>query len=105
MKKNGVEVCPGCGRHCPMGATRCKYGAAYFAKQKKAAEPSQYKWEKYIEKHGLAWQLLHTVRIAKKSLCHAKRTEEQLFSALTAEEKSTFSSLLQKLDTGKKIAG
>ena len=103
MKKNGVEVCPGCGKHCPLGATRCKYGAAYFAKQQKAGE-HQYKWEKHIEKYGLAWQLLHTVRIAKKSLCHAKRTEEQIFSALTAEERRTLSVLLQKLDTGKKIA-
>ena len=82
MKSNKQAVCPGCSRHCPMGAEHCKYGRRYFARQAEAEPQQTYKWEKYVQKQGLVWQLLMTARKVKKALRSRKMTEEQLLAAL-----------------------
>ena len=98
MKQTKQTVCPGCSRHCPMGAEHCKYGRRYFAKLAETEQQKTYKWEKYVEKNGLVWQLLMTARRIKKTLRSQKLTEEQLLAALDQEQRQQFSELKKKME-------
>jgi len=101
------NVCPGCSKHCPLNAPRCKYGIRHAAKlQKKATacatkKQKQYKWERHTAKGGPAHLMLTVSRSAKKALCHEKTTEERMFASFTPAEKELFASLLAKIDTGR----
>lgn len=102
MKKDKAPVCPGCSRHCPMGAPRCKYGVRYFAQleektEKKAAAPA-HKWEKLVARDGLGWQVLSAGCAVKKTLRRGEATEEQIFAVLTPEEKTVLIEILKKLE-------
>lgn len=105
MKKD--NVCPGCHKHCPLNAPRCKYGLSYLAKQEKkkascsSSKQKHYKWEQYVAQNGPAWKLLTISRNAKKALCRRDITESALFAAFTEEEKQLFAKMLDKLNTGK----
>ena len=103
MKKDKQNTCPGCSRHCPLSAPRCKYGRNYLAKiQKSEAKPlkvkeKKYKWEKYAPKNGLAWKLLFAARKAKRALRDERIPEERLFAVLSAEERQSLNAILEKL--------
>lgn len=94
-KKNGLPCCPGCGKHCPMGATRCKYGNKYFAKSFPKEKPSG--WKTRIEKGGLIFLLLKVVKQVKKGLKKEQTSEEVLLSRLNPSEKEALESILKKL--------
>ena len=99
MKKE--NVCPGCGKHCPLSSPRCKYGMRYAAKLQKeehaCQKPKQHKWEKHVTPNGPAHLMLTVSRRAKKALCHQKVTEDALFASFTQFEKEIFAALLQKI--------
>ena len=103
MKKE--NVCPGCGKHCPLSCPRCKYGMRYAAKQQKeeaeCKKKKQAKWERYVTPNSTAHLMLSTSRRVKKALCHQEVTENELFAAFTPFEKEIFTTLLQKLSTQK----
>ncbi|MBQ4089491.1 MAG: hypothetical protein IJC56_06395 [Clostridia bacterium] len=103
MKNNNSGRCPGCGKHCPMANVKCKYGQRYFAKQAEQAgknvEEKKYKWEKLVERGGLAWSLLAAGKKMKKRLKKKELTEAQLMMRLTEEERDQLSGLLNKLGT------
>ena len=99
MKKE--NVCPGCGRHCPLNQPRCKYGRAYQQKmEKKKADHSEkhYKWEKYTEKCGLAWKFFLAGRNMKKSLRNGMMTEDKIWEKLSREEMETLEKILIKIN-------
>ena len=94
-------TCPGCSKHCPMGAPRCKYGRAYFEKQAaKQTEQSakKCKWKTRVTPDSALWQLLSVSRRLKKALCHGEITEARLLSALDAQEQQALSVLLNRLE-------
>ena len=104
MKKDHLPVCPGCSRHCPAGAVRCKYGRTYFAKHPPVQtdcprKPKEHKWKSCVEKEGLLWTYLLSGKKIKKALCHRHITETELLAALTEEEKQALHGLLSKLRT------
>ena len=91
------NVCPGCHKHCPLSQPRCKYGLAYAARQAQKAAAPKHKWQRFAQPDGLAWTLFTTSKRAKKALCHARATEDQLFGDFTIQEKETFRQLLAKI--------
>lgn len=104
MKDGTQNRCPGCGKHCSMGSVRCKYGKKYFEKALSAKqsacsgkEERGCKWEKHVEKDGLAWHLLHTARNVKHALKEQSAPEAALFSSLTEEERSALAGILKKI--------
>lgn len=101
MKKKNENVCPGCSRHCPANAVRCKRGRAYFA-EREAAGPEKrphgkHKWEKRVSEGGLLWQLICFSRSAKKALCGKEIAEAQLLDALSEPERNQLWEILEKL--------
>lgn len=98
--QNKSGKCPGCGRHCPLDAPRCKYGIRYANKIKgeKVKEERRFKWEKYVASGGVVWKMLHVSRNAKKSLVRGVVTEEQLLAALTDSERRMLEEILEKLN-------
>lgn len=102
MKNEHMPVCPGCSRHCPANAVRCKYGRAYFTKHPPAeaacsGKQKGHKWKAFVEKNGLLWNYLLSAKEIKKALCHQKATEAALLSLLTEEEKRSLGSIAEKL--------
>ena len=77
-----------------MNNVKCKYGRNYF--EKLSAEDTGKK--RIVEKGGLAWRLLKTVKIAKKALKKRDISEEQLMARFTEEDKAQLSTLLDKLE-------
>lgn len=101
MKNANTGVCPGCKRHCPMNAVRCKYGKQHFAKLETAEEKKsrpRHKWERATRPGGLAWRLLAVSRSAKKALVGRDMTEDELLSRLSADDRALLGELLAKLD-------
>jgi len=112
MKENKAGGCPGCGKHCPANAPRCKYGRAYFekleretgAKEGMAAHcrgeerKKRFKWERYVTRDDVLHQLLLVSRRTKKALCEGERSEEKLLLALKPEERQALSGILRKLE-------
>lgn len=112
MKEN-MGVCPGCRKGCSADAPRCKYGKMYFAQQEigtgcrteERAETcespyghcSKRKWEKRVERHGLAWRFLMIGRGMKKMLMEGAIAEEELFDTLSNSEKQVLAAALEKL--------
>ena len=102
--KNAKAHCPGCSRHCPMNAVRCKYGQKYFEKHGEEvhhackAKKDHPKWMKHVAENSLVFTFLTTGKRVKKALCHQKISETALLNVLTAEEKETLSNLLHKLN-------
>ena len=112
MKEN-TGVCPGCRKGCSADAPRCKYGKMYFAQNNRGQEhypienrpayeaPFEYgkkrKWEKRVEREGLAWRFLMVGRGMKKMLLDGKIVEEDLFEDLNNSEKQALSVVLEKL--------
>ena len=101
MKKE--NVCPGCGKHCPLSSPRCKYGMRYAAKLQKQKTPKKHKWEKHVTPDGPAHLMMTVSRKAKKALCHQKVNEDALFASFTPFEKEIFTTLLQKINTGSDV--
>ena len=104
MKNKKIERCPGCGKHCPLSAPRCKYGRNYAAKingQKDEACPfkaeCKHKGEKYVVYEQPLWQMLTISRRIKKGLCHARFTEAELMAALTPQQQMQFGDILCRL--------
>ena len=109
MKKNHQTVCPGCGKHCPADAIRCKYGRAYFAqlasRETGAASSEGHsshhghkcKWEKDVAEGGLGWKFLSVGRGIKKALRSGTISEEHLLNVLSEAEKAQLSDILDKL--------
>ncbi|MBQ8508189.1 MAG: hypothetical protein IJ466_12275 [Clostridia bacterium] len=103
MKKDKQNTCPGCSRHCPLSAPRCKYGRTYLAKKQKSEakcakkESIKYKWEKYAARDGLAWKLFFTCRSAKRAMRDSGISEAQFFAVLTEEERRALAGILEKL--------
>jgi len=97
--KNKQSHCPGCSRHCPMHAVRCKYGKNYFAKLESAQEKKAEKrsWKKSVAKGGLTWQFLRVSRKTKKDLKNSRLTEQQLLSRLSESEQAQLRNILDKL--------
>ena len=100
MKQENCAHCPGCSRHCPAYAVRCKYGQKYFEKhppESPAPCSKKHKWEKHVTSGGLVWQLIAGSRNVKKALCREQITEETLLRQLTPEEQEALSRLLTRL--------
>ncbi len=107
MKKSAANTCPGCGKHCPAGAVRCKYGQKYFARLNASADQSPVKktspvskprkWEKNVCSGGLLWHFLSTGRRVKKTLRKGRATEDQILAMLTETEKSSLAAILEKI--------
>lgn len=122
MKKNTDQnTCPGCGRHCPACAPRCKYGCRYFRKMAEAACPAggccgagkkkealknkgqskkreeECKWARYAPPGGLGYSLLSAARTAKKGLRKGRFTEEAFFGALSDAQQAELRMMLEKL--------
>ena len=104
VKKIKGCVCPGCSRHCPMSAPKCKYGRNYSAKcqpcpktSEQTSEAKPGKWKKSIEKGGLTHQLLRTAKTIKKGLKHGQLSEEALLRRLTPPEAENLEAILKKL--------
>lgn len=114
MKHDKEPRCPGCSRHCPLSAPRCKYGCRYAQKCAASAASScaangcksrdkhSRKWKKCIEKGGLLHLLLKSGKHIKKGLQKGSVTEEKLLSALTPSEKESLEAILRKLDNSLK---
>jgi len=112
MKEN-MGVCPGCRKGCSADAPRCKYGRMYFAQranvqEKRCAEEKtaaalpfghgkKRKWEKSVEREGLAWQFLMVGRGMKRMLMDGRMLEKELFGELSDSEKQVLSAALEKL--------
>lgn len=106
MKKSTAVTCPGCGKHCPLGSARCKYGEKYFARLQDAGTPSavkdkpvdkRRKWEKDVLPNGLLWKILFTGRCVRKTLHKGRATEAEILAALTETERSALAGILEKL--------
>lgn len=99
MKKEEPARCPGCGKHCPLSAPRCKYGRACAARLEAKTEKNscKHKWEGHVAQDGVLWHLLHISRKMKKNLCHKRTTEAQLLSALSCVEQEYLLHVLKKL--------
>jgi len=96
MSKNCENRCPGCRKHCPMGAERCKYGKKYFMK---AAAPAieRRKWDRYTQSGGTAWQLFDAARSMKKALKSGSVSESALLGAISEQEQAQLCALLGRL--------
>ena len=106
MKRENEKRCPGCGKHCPLSAPRCKYGRAYAAKH--ALEPGKngavkeeckHKWERYVTRNQPLWKMLTVSRRVKKGLCHSQITEQELMAVLTAEQQKQLAEILRRLQS------
>ena len=84
--------CHGCKRRCSACNPRCKYGIKYFSELPAKKKPK--KLNKYAEKGGLARQLIKTSKALKKQLKEKKRSEAEIFSAFSPQDRETFSALL-----------
>ena len=97
--------CPGCGKHCPLNAPRCKYGRTYAEKiQKKKKDDAQRtapailkKWKKYLSADSVIYQLLISSKQIKQGLRQEELSEEKLLSRISPEEAKTLSVILSKL--------
>jgi len=102
MKSLNMPVCPGCSRHCPANAVRCKYGRTYFAKHPPAetacsAKQKGCKWKAIVKKDSLLWNYLISTKKIKKALCHQKITEAAFLALLTEEEQRSLGIITEKL--------
>jgi len=97
MKKDKLDRCPGCGKHCPLSAPRCKYGRAYAAKLEASQTGCKHKWEAYVTRGEPLWQMLTISRKIKKNLCHSRVTEAEVMAALTPLERQQLAQMLYKL--------
>ena len=111
-KKHGKELrCPGCSKHCPLSAPKCKYGCRYAQKCAasaaancaangcKSTDKHSRKWKKRVEKGGLLHLLLKTGKRIKKGLHRDSVTEEKLLSMLAPSEKESLEAILRKLES------
>ena len=99
MKNESMNVCPGCKRHCPACAVKCKYGQKYFEKKACAekSNPLQKKkarWKKTVSEGSAIYLLISAGRSAKKALKRGETTEARLLASLTDEERQTLAGLL-----------
>ena len=74
MKNESMNVCPGCKRHCPACAVKCKYGQKYFEKKACAekSNPLQKKkarWKKTVSEGSAIYLLISAGRSAKVKFC------------------------------------
>ena len=92
-----TDVCPGCSKHCAMGAARCKYGRAYFDSIEKKAPEKKRKWERYAASGSTVWLLLHAARKIKKALCHEKISEAQLMDGMSLQEQAALDALVKRM--------
>ena len=95
-----TNVCPGCHKHCPLSAPRCKYGRNYAAKHSPETAPAptfKHKWQRFATPDGLVWKLITTGKKCKKALCQSRLTEEQLLASLSTEEQQTLADLLERV--------
>ncbi|MBQ4075298.1 MAG: hypothetical protein IJD39_08865 [Clostridia bacterium] len=94
--------CPGCGKHCPLSAPRCKFGRHYLEKMKEKPSADfekntkKKKWETYVKPGEAIWAFLSVSCQIKKALCKQKVTENQLLSEFSKDEIETMISLIKK---------
>ena len=99
MTKHGQPVCPGCSRHWPVDAVRCKYGRNYGEQldRKEETVKGKAKWKKRVARGGVIWQLLKVSKQMKKALRHGWTTETELLTMLSEEEKAVLPGVMKKL--------
>ena len=107
MKTESMNACPGCKKHCPMGAPRCKYGRNYFEKAAAAQEKPLHRethhekgtkrhgWEKNVTQGSAVHRLISVGRSAKKALKQGRLTEAQLLASLSEEDRRALSEILE----------
>lgn len=94
MKKQQLDRCPGCSKHCCADHPRCKYGRKYF---KETPAKPKYKWDPFTSVDSPVWNLFFVSRRLKKQVCKSKVSEEQLLNRLSKDEQTALSLLLKKL--------
>ena len=90
MGNNPAQTCPQCDNHCPVDALQCGRGRKYFGV---ADDGHEHSHGRSHPKSGLTGLLHRCGRYA----CHADMGEDELFQALSDEEKATLQTLLEKL--------
>lgn len=99
--KDKTNRCPGCSRHCPLNAPRCKYGCRYVSKlknQTQEAETPLRKWERDVQRGGLLWRLLYVSRWMKKALRKGCISEKELLSLLDESHQQELAVALAALE-------
>ena len=96
MKEKNIPTCPGCRKHCPLSAVRCKYGRNYIEKLN-AEEDKPRKWKKRIAPEGELHLLLSTAKGIKSALKESAVTESQLLSTPDPFQREALSEILKKL--------
>ena len=99
------NVCPGCGKHCPLSKPSCSFGRKYSARHAPAPidtveenkKNDAAKWECGLKRGTLAWRFLHAAHKAKKELRGGEKDGDSLFGALTLEEKISLSAILEHI--------
>lgn len=86
MRNSLEQSCPQCGNHCPLNALQCGRGRKYFG-----ADDSGHDHHHHMD--GLSG-LIHQ---CSRFVHHTDWKEEEVFQALTDEEKATLQALLEKL--------
>lgn len=86
MKSSQMKTCPQCDNHCPADALRCGKGYKYFGVEDAGCGHHDHR----DGLGGLIHQCGHFVR-------HSEWEDEELFQALTGEEKAALRAALEKL--------
>ena len=104
MKKDQIPVCPGCSKHCPLSAPRCKYGRNYAGKIQlnpdqapDTRKKGKLRWKALLARDGVIRQLLTTGKQIKKALRHGCITEAQLLDLLSVPEQEALLTMLARL--------
>lgn len=94
-RMNGqAGICPKCGSHCPVDALQCGKGRKYFGVEEREGEGRRDRDGGHDPAKGGLGRLLHRCgRFAR----HAALGEDELFQALTEEERAALRSALEKL--------
>jgi len=94
MESSQVQTCPQCDDHCPVDALRCDKGREYFGVTD-SPEHGHGHGCGHRQLGGLSGLLHQCGRFVR----HAELGEDELFQALTGEEKAKLQALLEKLST------
>ena len=107
MGNSQTQTCPQCENHCPVDALRCGKGRKYFG----VTDDAQERGHSREHDHGCGHSHEHDHGCGHRQLgglpgllhqCgrfvrHAGLEEDELFQALTSEEKASLQALLEKL--------
>ncbi len=93
MENNREQTCPQCDNHCPVDALQCGKGRKYFGVTEAGHDHDHGHGCGHRQMGGLSGLLHRCGRFVR----HAELEEDELFQALTGEEKATLQALLDKL--------